>query len=244
MLAGFGRLSLLVHNGVDAARFETRRPDVEARLRERYGIEPGDTVVLSVGGVEPRKNTLVALQAVAAAAARAPSARLRWIIVGDHSIWDHSAYAARFEHELARTPALASRVVRAGTLPEDELTSLYAFADLLVCPSREEGFGLCVLEAMAAGTPAVVPARAPFTEYLDDGCAALVDSTCVESIADAIVELASDPFRRRALAAAARQRCAQFTWSHSAALHLTHYRAIRSAHPGPHPSPQGESTHA
>jgi glycosyltransferase-like protein len=244
VLAEFGRRSHLVHNGVDATRFEIPRPDVEARLRARYGIEPGDTVVLSVGGVEPRKNTLVALQAVAAAAARAPSERLRWIVVGDHSIWDHSVYGALFDAELARTPALHGRVVRAGTLPEDELTSLYTLADLLLCPSREEGFGLCVLEAMAAGTPVVVPARAPFTEYLDDRCSALVDAARVAPIADAIVDLATEPRRRHTLATAARARCAEFSWVRSAALHLTHYRTIRATHPGPRPSFDGDRPHA
>jgi glycosyltransferase-like protein len=223
----FGRRSRLVHNGVDVARFAGSREVVDWELSDRLGIKPGDAVVLSVGGIEPRKNTLLALEAVAAAHAAAP--QLRWIIAGDHSIWDHSAYVARFEGEVARlAPGLRERIVRAGTLPEDELTSLYSMSDVLLCPSREEGFGLCVLEAMAAGAAVVVPGRAPFTEYLDAGCAAFVDSESIDSVSQALAGLLVDVPRRRAIVAAARQHAQRFTWSRSAASHVEHYSAIRS----------------
>ncbi len=223
----FGRRSRLVHNGVDGARFAGRRDLVERALSVRWGIEPGDAIVLSVGGVEPRKNTLLALEAVVAAYKAAP--KLRWIIAGDHSIWDHSAYVARFEGEVARlAPGLRERIVRAGTLPEEEMTSLYSMSDVLLCPSREEGFGLCVLEAMAAGVAVVVPGRAPFTEYLDAGCAAFVDSESTDSVSQALAGLLVDVPRRVAIVAAARQRAERFTWSRSAALHVEHYSAIRS----------------
>jgi glycosyltransferase-like protein len=223
----FGRRSRLVHNGVEVARFARRQDLIEQRLSARFGIEPGDAIVLSVGGVEPRKNTLLALQAFAAAHPAAP--RSRWVIVGDHSIWDHSPYVTHFEGELARLPpGLRERVVRAGTLPEDEMTSLYSMSDVLLCPSREEGFGLCVLEAMAAGAAVVVPGRAPFTEYLDATCAAFVDSESIDSVSHALVRLLLDVPRRRAIAAAARQQAQTFTWSRSAALHVEYYSAIRS----------------
>jgi glycosyltransferase involved in cell wall biosynthesis len=136
---------------------------------------------------------------------------------------------SRFEGELARlAPGLRERIVRARTLREDEMTSLYSMSDVLVCPSREEGFGLCVLEAMAAGVAVVVPGRPPFTEYLDAGCAAFVDSESIDSVSHALAGLLLDVPRRRAMAAEARQQAQTFTWSRSAALHVEHYSAIRS----------------
>jgi glycosyltransferase-like protein len=243
VLEQFGRSSLLVRNGIDSLRFADRRKDVEEALRNRYGIESGDAVLLSVGGVEPRKNTLLALRAVATAYASVPS--IRWIIVGDHGIWDHSSYVARFEQERAKLPAaLTRRIVRAGTLPEDELTSLYALSDVLLCPSAQEGFGLCVLEAMAAGVAVVVPDRPPFTEYLDEASAALVDSDSVESVAKALVSLTSDADRRRTLVDAAQRRCNDFRWSNSAQQHLSHYRVIRSAFARAHDAGPRRSSHA
>jgi glycosyltransferase-like protein len=242
VLEQFGRNSLLVHNGVDTGRFAVRRSADEQNLRKRLGVEPGDAIVLSVGGIEPRKNALVALRAVSEAMAVAP--RLRWIIAGDHSIWDHAAYVARFEEELEGLPNLSGRVVRAGTLPEEEMTSLYSMSDVLLCPSRDEGFGLCVLEAMAAGAAVVVPRRPPFTEYLDDDCAMFVDSDSVESVSSALATIVLDPHRRSALAATARSRSQRFTWSRSAAHHVDHYTAIRSHRPQPDEGGGTRAAHA
>src|SRR5207237_3709943 len=118
-----------------------------ARLERRFGIPEDHAVVLSVGGVEPRKNTRAALAAVARGVADSP--RASWIVVGGESFWDHSEYAAEFVADLAKLPAaLSQRVILTGPIAEDELTAVYRLADVLLCPSEHEGFGLCVLEAM------------------------------------------------------------------------------------------------
>jgi glycosyltransferase involved in cell wall biosynthesis len=57
VLAGFGRESALAPNGVDAERFATVSREAVGRVRARLGIGQGEPIVLSVGGVEPRKNT-------------------------------------------------------------------------------------------------------------------------------------------------------------------------------------------
>jgi glycosyltransferase-like protein len=243
VLAGFGRHSLLVHNGVDCSRFVARHQETQRWGSERWGVEPGDITVLSVGGVEPRKNTRVALSAVARAHANHPG--LRYIIAGGHSIWDHSEYIARFEADLARgSPELRKRVVVAGTLSEEEMTSLYQLSDILLFPSEQEGFGLCVLEAMAAGAAVVVPGRSPFTEYLDESCATFVDSGSARDIAEALITLTFDARRRATLAAAARARAADFSWSRSAAGHLKHYEEIRASRGTSHAHALERWTHA
>jgi glycosyltransferase-like protein len=225
VLEEFGRTTALVHNGVDPTRFSDAPPRGRAWLDARFGIGLEDVVLLSVGGVEPRKNSRRALQAIGRVFAEVPS--LSWIIAGGDSIWDHSAYDACFLAELAELPAgLSRRVVRTGALDEDDMTALYRLSDVLVFPSEQEGFGLCVLEAMAAGTPVLVPGREPFTEYLDADCAAFVDSDSVDSIAGALFALVRDPSLRARKAALARQRAAEFTWGRSAAIHAAHYRAL------------------
>jgi glycosyltransferase-like protein len=226
--AHFGRASWLVPNGVDMGRFAARDGRAEDRVRRRLRIAPDDLVVLSVGGVEPRKDTLQALRAVAHAYAQTP--RLRWIVVGDHSLWDHSDYVASFERERSRLPAaLSERIVLAGTVTEQDLTALYGLSDVLLCTSQEEGFGLCVLEAMAAATPVVAPRRAPFTEYLDDGCSLLVDADDAASVGAGLSRLLLDPSRRAEVGEAGRERARSYAWDRSAEEHLTHYRSIRSA---------------
>jgi glycosyltransferase-like protein len=226
LFAQFGRRSAIAPNGVDVERFALVSPEAMARVRARLGIGPDDSIVLSVGGVEPRKNMRRALAAVAQAYARHPS--LRWILVGGDSLWDHSGYRAAFDADLAALPAdLARRIVRAGPVDEEDLTALYRASSVLLCPSEQEGFGLCVLEAMAAGTPVVVPGREPFTEFVDQATGALVDPRSVDSIALALADLLNNPRRRRELATRAQERSRGFSWTRSAATHLALYAALR-----------------
>ena len=240
----FGRDAALVSNGVDVRRFCGAPPHDRAWLQRRFGVAPGDTVVLSVGGVEPRKNALCALEAMRRAAAVHPN--VCWIVVGGSSLWDHSAYAARFDADLeAAPPTFRARVVRAGSIDDDDLTALYRLSDVLLCPSEQEGFGLCVLEAMAAGVTVVVPRGAPFDEYLDERSAMFVDPHSAASVGAGLLEVLVDPALRERLAVAARVRALAFSWRRSAAVHLAHYArlAAATATRGGLPS-EHEATHA
>ncbi len=193
-----------------------------------FGVCPDDVVILSVGGIEPRKNMRRCLAAVARLYTKCP--RVTWIIVGGDSIWDHSEYAARFDADLAALPApLARRIVRPGPVGDDDLTELYRTSDILLGPSLHEGFGLAVLEAMAAGTCVIVPGREPFTEYLDRRSAAFVDPESVDGIAETLVDLVLDPGRRADLQRSAARRAARFTWERCAASHRLPYEAARAA---------------
>jgi glycosyltransferase-like protein len=236
----FGRETAIVPNGVDLGRFPPRSSAARMWLRARFGISPDDTVIVSVGGVEPRKNTRRALEAVAMACARDP--RLSWLVVGGDSIWDHSGYAAAFEADLAALPPeVAARVVRPGTLSESDLTALYGVSDILLCASEHEGFGLCVLEAMAAGAAVIAPDAEPFTEYLDGSSALLVDRGSPEAISNALLRLVRDPALRARLTASARLVASRFSWTRSADIHLAHYEALRSSNGAAFRPPSRES---
>jgi glycosyltransferase-like protein len=244
VLRDFGRASSLVHNGVDVRRFDGPPPRDRAWLRARFGIPENHALVLSVGGVEPRKNTRAALAAAARAFARVEHAS--WLIAGGDSLWDHSDYARAFASDLAKTdPSIARRVIVAGPLVEDELTALYRAAAVLLCPSEHEGFGLCVLEAMAAGVPAIVPGRAPFTEFADAGTAALVDLGSIDDIAACLARLLDDPELRASLGVAARARASRFTWDRSAEIHRRLYERVRGGVARVAPAPRiEEASHA
>ncbi|HEY3666570.1 MAG TPA: glycosyltransferase, partial [Polyangiaceae bacterium] len=195
------------------------------------GCSPGDTLLLSVGGVEERKNSQRALEAVALAYAKHKS--LRWLIVGGASIFAHEAYRAQFERRLAALPAdLRARITALGSVPEVELTALYQASDVLFCPSLQEGFGLCVLEAMAARCAVVVPRGAPFDEYLDARCASLVDVHSVPDIARGLLGLLQGDRERAALARAGHERVQAYSWDRVAQRHLIRYEAaLRRAEP-------------
>lgn len=227
VLSEFGRDSTAVSNGVDAVRLRRLARD-PASIAQKFGIEPGDRVVLSVGGVEPRKNSRRALAAVANAYQRVP--RLRWLIAGGASIWDHTDYLGRFERCLRELPVeLQQRVKLCGVVSDEELAGLYAASDVLLYPSLREGFGLCVLEALSMGTPVVTSNIAPFTEYLDGEAAWLVDPESVEEMADGLVRSLLDVELARRLQRVGEQRAARFSWSRCAAQHLERYQAVLGA---------------
>ena len=222
--ARYGIESERVHNGVEAARFERPSPGAVMQLRARIGSASAHPLVVSFGGIEPRKNTRCLLEAFVLLRERVPGAR--WLIVGGASILDHSAYRAAFEQRLAELPDDTRRaVVCTGVLKEGELAACYAIAGAVALPSLQEGFGLCALEALAAGVPLVASRRPPFTEYLDDECAWLVDPNDARALADALAEALTSP-RRSPRAQAGALRASTYGWSHVAREHESLYREL------------------
>jgi len=223
--AVFGREAPVISNGVDLKRFAARSARDEQRLSDRLGIQADELVVLSVGGVEPRKNSLAALRAVALAFKA--ERRLRWVVVGGASIWEHDAYRQEFARELAALPIeLRERISILGTVPEAELSTLYQLSDVLLCPSLQEGFGLCVLEALAAKCAVIVPQGAPFDEYLDERCASFVDPTSTTHIAAALQRLLSDEPERWRSANQGYERVQRYSWDLVAERHLARYESL------------------
>jgi glycosyltransferase-like protein len=217
---GHGVRAFRVGNGVCAERFWQVDQARVAAWRARLG--PGGPVVLAVGGIEERKNSLRLLRAFAQVRADHPGARL-WIL-GGATVLDHGAYRAAFERERQALPAgTRDAVVELGVLPEDDVPALYHLADVLALPSLHEGFGLAALEALAAGVPVVAADRPPFTEFLDESFATLVDPLCEQAIAAGVRRALDDTAARRERGLA----CAEHhSWARVAALHVEHYHRL------------------
>jgi glycosyltransferase involved in cell wall biosynthesis len=98
-----------------------------------------------------------------------------------------------------------------GWVPRDEIYSLYARARAFVYPSTFEGFGMPVLEAMAAGIPLACSDIPPLREVADDA-ALFFDQLDEEAIAAGIERVMTDAALRERLAKAGRERARGFTW--------------------------------
>ena len=225
---GYGVEATVVTNGVDAGRFAARNGAAAQRsvLRDRAGAD-GRFLFLTVGGIEPRKGSLHLMEALAALKGELdPPPMLA--VVGGHSFQDHAAYR---EGALARASDLGlteQDVVILGTVPDAEMPGWYQAADTFVFPSVKEGFGLVVLEAMAAGLPVVASDIPVFREFLGGGKALLARAGSSASLASAMRRAVTDRGERARLAAGGPAVAALFSWERTARQHLDFYERVLS----------------
>jgi len=228
LAADYGVDATVVHNGVATGRFRQVDRGRAAELRRKAGAGRRP-LILAVGGIEPRKGSDTLMRAIAGLrrAGRDPVLA----IVGGHSFQDYQAYRERVLDMLPGLGlALGTDVVQLGTVPEADLPAWYAAADLLAFPSTKEGWGLAVLEAMAAGLPVVTSDLPVFREYLTPGRdAMMVPSGDAAALSAAIAAVLDDPGLAARLAAAGRAVCERFSWPRAAREHEAVYAAATAA---------------
>nr|MDQ2899287.1 glycosyltransferase family 4 protein [Acidobacteriota bacterium] len=173
--------------------------------------------LLAVSTLHPHKNLERLLRAFAEFHRARPDFRL--VVAGLRGF-----HAERLEN--LRTSLNLAGVVRfAGWIPREELYDLFANASAFIYPSTFEGFGMPVIEALAAGLPTACSNIEPLATLAGDA-ALLFDPGSDPAIHDALVRIASDDSLRRRLAAAGPVRAAPFAWENSARLTL---EALREA---------------
>jgi glycosyltransferase involved in cell wall biosynthesis len=198
----------VTHEGV-SPRFFGATPLADAALGDLGITRP---YAVAVGTLEPRKNLGRLLQA--------------WTEAADSlAIWTLVLAGPRgWGPRLAPVPG----VVPIGWVGDVTLPGLLAGAEFFCYPSLYEGFGLPPLEAMAAGTPAVVGAYSAAREVLRDACL-LVDPGDTTALRSALERLAHDASLRRRLALAGKMRAAAYTWEHTARVTAGAYDAALQA---------------
>jgi glycosyltransferase involved in cell wall biosynthesis len=200
----------VIYPGVDLKRFS---PAVPAS-----GID--SPYVLAVAGADPTKNVETLIKAFA----RVPSSlrdRHKLILVGD--------LRRRPElGELVKELGLGAQTVFAGIVSDEQLIELYQHAAVFVFPSRYEGFGLPVLEAMACGCP-VVSSNASSLPEVVGSAGFLRDPSDVDGFAEDITLLLSDASRRKQLRDQGVRRAAQFSWERTARELVALYGKVASS---------------
>ncbi|MGB3491709.1 MAG: MSMEG_0565 family glycosyltransferase [Elainellaceae cyanobacterium] len=177
---------------------------------------------LTVGGIEPRKNSINLVRAFAKVKAAYPDTQL--VIVGGATLFDYQAYRDEFFEEVSRLNLrVGEDLLLPGVVPDAELPGIYQSAHAFIFPSLKEGWGMVVLEAIASRLPVIVSQQPPFTEFLEADQALWVDPAASDSIAEAMLRVTEE-----AIASSLRERSQsvlpRYSWSASAQLHETHYR--------------------
>jgi glycosyltransferase involved in cell wall biosynthesis len=187
-----------------------------------YGVDPafgpdgpredGAPYALFVGALQARKDPTAAIEALALVG----NPDLRLVLVGPDRGGREQARRA------AEQAGVAGRVEFRGHVEQDRLAGLYRGAACFVFPTRYEGFGLPVLEAMACGTPVVASAAGAVPEVAGDA-AILVEPRNPAALAGGIERAIAD---RERLVAAGLERVKRFTWAETARRTLDVYREL------------------
>ncbi len=175
-------------------------------IRHRYHLPA--RFLLTVGRIEPRKNSANIVKAFAEVAQEMSDLHLVFVgpVKGKHP---------RRVQLLIDRLGLHSRVHFLGFVPLDDLFTMYQMAEVLVFPSLYEGFGIPILEAWAARTP-VLTSNTGATKEVAEDAAILVNPLSISDIAEKIKILLQDELVRAKYIQAGTSRLQQFSWRHSA----------------------------
>jgi glycosyltransferase involved in cell wall biosynthesis len=189
--------------GLPEAKVTVTQHGVDPAFSAAAGGRRGDGYLLFVGAIQARKDPLAAAEAARAVG-------LPLVVAGPEK-----------EPALARELRARGADLR-GWVGKEELAELYRGAAALVWPSRYEGFGLPVLEAMASGTPVVLSADPALREVAGDAAVYAVNGDYGAAVERALAE-------RTERAAAGIERARRFSWAETARRTADVYRKVLAA---------------
>lgn len=214
----------VVINGVNLQRFSGAVEGKEVRLKQQLGIV-NNPVYLTIGGIEPRKNSLKLLEAFIKVLKIHPQAQL--IIAGGETLFDYEPYRLKFfnlaqQHHIE----IGKSLILPGVMTDEDIPILYRCADAFVFPSIKEGWGLVLLEAIASGLPIITANIPPFTEFLDHNSALLVNPDSQDELANAMLNILNKHLAQKLINNGV-DIPSQYSWQKSAQMHLKHYSQRR-----------------
>lgn len=216
----------VVHPGVDPARYEgLDRSRCREELAGRFGIAPGERIILFVSMNFEIKGLDVLIKALASLAGQPAAPAFRLLIAGKGNV--------RKYRELASSLGIGGRVIFTGVIPGADLPSVYTAADLYAMLSRFDTFGMVVLEAMAASLPVLVSDRVGAKDLVRNGINGFVIPADAgpEEIARKLASLLREEVRER-MGRAARETARDHTWDTAAARVAAIYEELLRLRPG------------
>lgn len=213
----------VIHNGVSSEFHQIdnfTQTVAYNTLRQELRIQEGQRVILYVGSDHPRKNVAGAV-AVFAVAREKLGKNILFVKVGEPGI----AAGRRMLLEEMDRLEVRDAVRLVGRVSQDRLNELYNLADALIFPSRFEGFGLPVLQAMAVGTVVVTSNATSLPEVV--GKAAIMhDSDDIEGMAESLVRVLTDKDFADKMVTAGLERVKMFSWEGVAEEEIRVYEKV------------------
>ena len=153
-----------------------------------------------------------------------PQAQL--IIAGGETLFDYEPYRLQF-FDLAKQHKIkiGESLILPGVIADEDIPVLYRCANAFVFPSVKEGWGLVLLEAIASRLPVITSNIPPFTEFLDERSALLINPHSSNAIADAMRTILNKQLTQKLLEHSAAIPL-QYTWQKSARIHLDLYQKL------------------
>ncbi|WP_338598217.1 glycosyltransferase family 4 protein [Sulfolobus tengchongensis] len=153
---------------VDPSAYKTVGREKIQYVEDKYGIKSDDKVILVVARMDPMKSQDLAIMAM-------KNIDAKLVLAGDGSFTsktlghDKGSIWVNKLREISRNLKVEDKVIFTGYVPDEELFALYQRADVVLLPSRIEGFGLAVCEGWLYGKPAVVSSGAGVSELIIEG---------------------------------------------------------------------------
>lgn len=233
----YSRQRIVQAYGVPAAKVVIVPELIDLSAWTQEALPHGDVgadppAILTVAHMYPRKNLGLLLKAFACL--RDAGVPFQGWMVGDGP-------SRRAWERLRDSLALQDRVTFLGVIPRRQLVERYRQAAIFCLPSRQEGFGIVFLEAMACGKPIVAARAAAVPETVADGeSGVLVDPDDPEALARALTALLRDPDLRREMGEGGRRRVERYRADRVAGLFLETVQSALRGLPGSRSQADGE----
>ncbi len=194
----------VIYHGVNERFFDTGDPQRLAEVRRRYGLD--GPYILYLGLIYAMKNVGRIIQAYGSVRERIGR---KLVIAGKPVL------TAKEDLAWIDRLGLGEHVIQTGYVPDEDVPYLMRMADLFVFPSLYEGFGIPLIEAMAAGCPVLTSTGGSCPEVAGDA-AVIVDPTSVADIAEGICKVLENPALKQELVSRGARRAREFTWANAA----------------------------
>lgn len=208
------------YNGVDFERFNRSYSDEEKeRIREKYNLP--EKFILYIGTLQPRKNIPALIEAFNIFSEKYNQKNLKLVLAGNRKARN---FDKRIDKLIERYQ-LQGKIIFPGWIDEDDKPILLQSARCFVFPSLYEGFGIPIIEAMAAGTP-VVCSDIPALREIGESAALFCDPKNSQEFAENISKILTDTDLRKELVEKGKNNASKYSWQKTAEKTLAIYENL------------------